>query len=378
LVGSPQSWSGVPGGLARGLLEHGCTSFAVSAEPPEALQRLVRKWLAVTGRNDSSWAQRSEAVWTRAAVARRRVRRTDPGGSARWVQMGSEFGHPLGAGFVTFEDMTVALAHRLPHYLDGELHPAVARRWIRRQAAIYRRARACCAASGWAAASIVNDYGVDPAKVHVVGFGLNVEIEPPAHRDWRNPRFLFVGNDWDRKNGEQVLRAFSLLRQQVPAAELDVVSDHPPISQPGVRAHGRIAKGTSAFAEPEARARLEELFRQATCFVLPSKYEPFGMAYAEAGFAGLPSIATSVGGARDAVGRTGGVFVDPLDFDQLVAAMREMCDPEQARRYSAAARAHAEQLRWKEVAGRVGRVLGVVAEAAAPPDLIEPAEWLAG
>ncbi len=378
LVGSPQSWSGVPAGLARGLLDHGCSSLVVSAEPSERLEAALRRWLAVSGRDDSTWPQRSELVWAREAVVRRRIRRADPDGRARWVQMGSEFGHPLPRGFVTFEDMTVALARRLPDYLGGELHPGVARRWERRQAAIYRRARACCAASGWAAASIVNDYGVDPAKVHVVGFGLNVEIEPPASRDWTTPRFLFVGNDWERKNGEQVLRAFSRVREQVPDAELDVVSDHPPISMPGVRGHGRIATGSSAFAEPEARARLEDLFRRATCFVLPSRYEPFGVAYAEAGFVGLPSVATTVGGAREAVGRDGGLFVDPAQLDDLVAAMRQMCVPEQVMRYSAAARAHAEQLRWTAVAGRVGCALGVVGESEAPADLVPREEWLAG
>ena len=38
----------------------------------------------------------------------------------------------------------------------------------------------------------------------VVGFGRNCEPRP-VPRDWREPRFLFVGVDWQRKNGEAVV-----------------------------------------------------------------------------------------------------------------------------------------------------------------------------
>jgi glycosyltransferase involved in cell wall biosynthesis len=42
-------------------------------------------------------------------------------------------------------------------------------------------------------------------------------------RDWSTPRFLFVGNDFERKNGVAVVSAFKRLRDQVSEARLDVV-----------------------------------------------------------------------------------------------------------------------------------------------------------
>src|SRR5690348_11730707 len=68
----------------------------------------------------------------------------------------------------------------------------------------YERAVAVCLTSRWAAESVLNEYGVAPQKVHVVGVGRNhspVDVE----RDWSVPHFLFVGMDWERKNGPAVL-----------------------------------------------------------------------------------------------------------------------------------------------------------------------------
>ena len=37
------------------------------------------------------------------------------------------------------------------------------------------------------------------------------------------------------------------------------------------------------------RGRMVALYSRATCFVMPSRYEPFGISYADAGSAGVPS-----------------------------------------------------------------------------------------
>lgn len=98
------------------------------------------------------------------------------------------------------------------------------------------------------------------------------------------------------------------------------------------------------------------LLGRATCFVMPSLIEPYGMAYVEAAANGIASIATSVGGTEESVG-PGGILVDPHDGVALIDAMRRMCDPEQAASLGARAKDHAGLLTWDAVAQRILRAL---------------------
>lgn len=328
----------------------------MSAEPPPGVIQGVERLLRRTGRFDASWAQTAEMMVARELTVRRRVSRLADHKEIRWVQMGSEFGRPV-RNFVTYDDMTVPLAMAMEGYV--KLRPTVARGWVRRQAGIYRAATGCCVASRWQAGSLVSDFGVPPERIQVVGFGYNVQIAA-APRDWSQPRFLFVGLDWSRKNGARVLSAFQRIREVIPAAHLDLVGDHPPVTAEGVTGHGVLD-----WSVPAQGAALSALFQSATCFVLPSRYEPFGIVYVEAGLAGLPSVATAVGGARDAVGDDGGLFVDPNDLEGLVAAMLQLADPARAQQMGVRAAVHAARLSWVHVAERVAASL--VEPGSVPP-----------
>jgi glycosyltransferase involved in cell wall biosynthesis len=256
---------------------------------------------------------------------------------------------------VTHDDMTVAQAvdHGYPQW--RALPAAAVERRLRIQREAYERATACCVTSRWAAASVIHDYGIAADKVHVVGVGRN--YGPRARdRDWAVPRFLFVGKDWERKNGPAVLRAFARLRGEVPRARLDVVGGHPPLDAPGVVAHGPLH-----VDRPEDRARLDELFGRATCFVMPSWHEPFGIVFSEAGAAGIPSIGTTEGGCGELIEGAGRV-VHPADDEALLAALRDLSDPQLARRLGAVAGERAELFTWRAVGERMLRALGVVAD----------------
>jgi glycosyltransferase involved in cell wall biosynthesis len=200
-------------------------------------------------------------------------------------------------------------------------------------------------ASGWAATSVHEDYGVDAAKIHVVGLGANVEVDL-VERDWSSPRFLFVGVDWERKRGAAVLEAFAAVRREHPSATLDLVGSHDPVRAEGVTDHGLLALGS------DGASRYAELLRRSTCLVMPSTFEPYGIAYLDAAVAGIPSIGTTCGGAAEAIGGCGRV-VDPADPDALVAAMAELADPEMARKLGERARSRREALSWRAVAERV-------------------------
>jgi glycosyltransferase involved in cell wall biosynthesis len=347
--------SGSVAGVTGAFTELGLRVALINAEPARAA---VRALGALQGKHRSSYPRRAGRLAPAWRSVRSRNVRAVP-----TLMMVSDAGRPARGPLVTFDDMTVAQAQRHPDYLRPfgsaveDLEP-----WRRRQEQLYRHATGCCVGSSWAARSVLEDYGVSSGKVHVVGRGHSFRVECPV-RDWSSPRFLFVGRDWARKNGDAVVRGFARLRASVPTAQLDIVGGHPPIAEQGVRLHG-----TLMLERAGDRARLKALYQRSTCLVMPSLVEAFGISYVEAASFGVPSIGTTVGGARTAIGSDGGVLVDPHDDDAIVGALRRLAVPEEAARMGSAAARRAELFTWRRIAERLAGVL-LPADGAPDPSL---------
>lgn len=317
--------------------------MTVDARPPGARKLIGRLRIPWTWEATSPAYAMAGGLWADTSIRM-------AGGIDGAVTIGSGYALRTALPTVTLDDMTVAQGRLQPFSPVSSLTDRAVRRWRERQRRVYIRSACCCASSSWAADSIRDDYGIAPDKIHVVGFGRNFE-PPSVDRDWSVPRFLFVGVEWERKRGPAVLDALAKVQAQHPDATLDVVGEHPPLDAPGVTGHGRLALGS-----PEDRERLVALLSHATCLVLPSTFEAFGIAYVDAGAAAVPSIGTTVGGAADAIGE-GGVLVAPDDQPALVAAMLELADPDTARLLGKRAFAHSALFTWKNVAERILRAL---------------------
>lgn len=367
----PNAWSGTPHGLLRGLRACGAEAVAVRGAPAGRAATAARHVMAAAGACSASRSGES------LPAALRRAHRVSPlrtgygavgTAYAAWglrrrgavdavVQLGSSY-VVRHRRVVTFEDMTVRQAVEFDQYDWRELSARQIEARVRRQLRIYRDAAAVALATPWAARSVVRDYDVAPEKVHAVGLGRNHEIAPPS-RDFGTPRFLFVGFDWERKNGSGVLEAFRAVRERHPRATLDVVGRHPALEEESVRGHGPLS-----LSDPAQSAALDRLFAAATCLVVPSRFEAVGIVYLEAAAAGLPSIGTTRGGAADLVG-AGGRVVDPDDPVALRTAMTQLCEPGLAAELGALGRRRAAEFTWAAVAERLLALAGL-GPAAAP------------
>lgn len=352
------TWSGIPSRLIAAMERQGVEVDAIdvaSAVPGEGLPWHLDRLRVVPGvLRTRGWRGLRYHSYN-AALASPRIPRGRMGRHleltarlppASVLIQTSGFVNPDGMPTVVLTDMTFRQAVRHNWKGFGSGPPSWRRAGEMHDRQVFSGAVACCAASSWAARSIIDDYGVSGDKVRVVGLG----AEPSrltGERDWSTPRFLFVGLDWFRKNGPLLLQCFSRLRIEFPDAELHVVGDHPRIDLAGVYGHGVLRWESSA-----GECGLSELLARVTCLVLPSAVEPFGLVHVEAGAAGIPSIGTTVGGAADAVG-PGGILVKPGDPCGLLTAMRRMAEADEAECMGAAARRHAEGLTWDRVAERV-------------------------
>jgi glycosyltransferase involved in cell wall biosynthesis len=168
--------------------------------------------------------------------------------------------------------------------------------------------------SNWAKQSAVEDYGLPAEKIVVNPPGVNLNFWEPnrstqAYTQNQPFKVLFVGGDFRRKGGFLLLDWF---RNQDPARyELHIVTKEPVTPYKGVYVYQDLAPNT-----PE----LLQLYQNSQLFVLPSLGECFGIATVEAMGAGLPVIATDVGGTADIIepGRNG--FIIPGDDLQALSS----------------------------------------------------------
>lgn len=136
---------------------------------------------------------------------------------------------------------------------------------------------------------------------------------------------------------------------------LTIVGDaRDPATAESVRAaieHQRLGPRTSLLGAVSP-SRLAELYAASELFVLPSRYEGFGMAYAEAIAHGLPVIGTTAGAIPETVPDTAGVLIPPDDVPALAAALRHLIEsPTERAKLAEGARAAAKHLpTWAESA----------------------------
>lgn len=192
-------------------------------------------------------------------------------------------------------------------------------------------------------------WGADPAKLDVVSPGFPVP-EPVERAEGETFTFLFVGTDFERKGGFDVVEAFSQICGDYPHARLVMIGSDPWTPNPDRSLHAwvsddrrrRVLAQLSELervglarheALVEADALQRSLYPGADAFVMPTLAEGWGFTNVEAMSYGLPVISSRVGPIPETVdhGRLG-LLVDPGDVDGLAAAMAQLVsDPARAR-----------------------------------------------
>ena len=278
------------------------------------------------------------------------------------LQIGATF-EPLDRGglpYFMYCDSNIRMAEHgaTSGYSDAvSLSPRELEHVAQRELTVYRQASGIFTLSERLRRSFIEDFGLPPERVHAVHAGPNFDAapilrEPPRDDSYRAPTILFVGRQFHRKGGDLLVEAFRRVRERLPQALLLIAGPQdPPAQGTGISCLGDLDKN-----DPIGWAALQAAYRSADVFCLPTRFEPFGIAFIEAMCFGLPCVGTAAWAVPEMVvdGETGYTIpVDDVDAltDRLLTLLS---DSTLARAMGQAGRARVEQhFTWQRVVERM-------------------------
>ena len=225
-----------------------------------------------------------------------------------------------------------------------------------------RAALACAghvvATSATVARLLVEDYGVPSGRVSVVEPGTD-RVPTALRHEGDVVMLLAIGSVIPRKGYDVLVAALARLTHLPWRLVIagDCERDPQTVRQVNADITRLGLAGRITLLGAVACDEVAPLYAAAHLFVLPSRFEGYGMAYTEAIAHGLPVVGTTAGAIPQTVPPSAGVLVPPDDVEALAATLQQLISkPEERERLAAGARAAAFPS-WREQAALFARML---------------------
>ncbi|GGL62321.1 lipopolysaccharide glycosyltransferase, putative [Streptomyces fumigatiscleroticus] len=183
--------------------------------------------------------------------------------------------------------------------------------------------------------------GADPGAIRTVYNGVDPAAFPPAGPEPEGPVLSWAGRVDPIKDLETLIRAFALVRNELPDARLRLFGGTP---RGGEAYRERCEELAAELGHADAvtfEGRVEDIkdaYAAGNVVMLSSISEGFPFTLIEAMSCGRATVSTDVGGVREAVGDTG-LVVPPRDPAAMAAAALQLLgDPVRRRAMGEAAR----------------------------------------
>jgi glycosyltransferase involved in cell wall biosynthesis len=223
----------------------------------------------------------------------------------------------------SLDQRLIPLVH-LPLALEWGLSTQRAAQLHRSEQDALAVARSVVVTSDHMASVLVSGYAVPRARIHVACPG--TDRAERARGAGRTPRILTVANVTEGKGLDVLVNALSALRHL--SWECRIVGSL-------ARSAGTADKIRKLIDGHDLSQRiiltgvlrgkeLDDAYRAADIFALPSRYESYGMAFAEALAHGLPIVACGVGAVPDLVPPDAGILTPVNDPAALADALRRI------------------------------------------------------
>ncbi len=257
----------------------------------------------------------------------------------------------------------VVILHH-PLGLETGLDPEVSHDLLASEKAALQHARHIIVTSPSIAEALPKLFFVPPPPITVAEPG--TERAPRAQGGGDRCEIISVGSVIPRKGHDVLVEALSKLRHLDWNAKI-VGSDDRDTDFAG-RVRARITEtgleDRIALTGAMAKDELYSHYHKADIFALPSRYEGYGMVFAEALARGLPIVAARAGAVPGTVPREAGLLVEPDDPDAFAGVLeRLIMDKDLREQLAGAAWDHAQSLpRWEDT---VRKIVSVIQEVQA-------------
>jgi len=157
----------------------------------------------------------------------------------------------------SYHDANLAQAMRNPQFPKNLSKKRISRA-LDYERSVYESVDIIFTMSDYLRSTFIECFGVEDRRVSTIGAGINLESLPniSTEKAYDNKKLLFVGADFERKGGLQLLQAFKVVRSAHPTAELYIVGPRgmsiPTEMSPGVVYVGFLSEEGS---EPDASVR---------------------------------------------------------------------------------------------------------------------------
>ncbi|UIJ71364.1 glycosyltransferase family 4 protein [Aurantimonas sp. HBX-1] len=254
----------------------------------------------------------------------------------------------------------VALVHH-PLALEAGLSTAERERLDRSERAALGVAEQVVVTSPATARELVANWGVEPGRLTVALPG--TDPAPHATGSGGAPVILAVGTAIPRKDHATLVAALARLADHDWRCRIVGGLDADPATTAALRdqiaASGLSDRIELAGALPDVAPE----YRRADIFALASRYEGYGMVFAEAMANGLPIVACRAGAVGDVVPESAGILVAPGDVAAFADGLgRLLADPALRAKMAAASHAAGQKLpTWQQSAAVLSAALEGVA-----------------
>ena len=245
----------------------------------------------------------------------------------------------LSFGTLKLQQMGVPMLTTIHHPITSDLRIALAnekswpmrvliRRWhsfLRMQKKVVKQLNHLVTVSEASRKDIARDFKVPESEINVVTNGIDTNVFKPISSITRGPYTIMVtaSADVPLKGLDYLLHSVADLKDEFPALKLIVLGT--------VKEHGHTAKLINQLGIKElisfhsglSPKQIAELYACATCAVVPSVYEGFGLPAGEAMACGVPIITTNGGALPEVVGNSG-LIVPTRDHVAINSALRCM------------------------------------------------------